>query len=297
MTTSNKPFWILMSLTASTVFSFIAPFAIMAEEAGLSPAYAVLYRYIILVAIATPFIFIFARQHFNFSRKHFWLLILQSCATAILNVSYMMSFTFIPLSLAVIIFFTSPIITLMVVPFIFGGRPTLPKIIIFIIAFLGLIMVVGPQFNNLNPIGITLAFIAAITSVIQLICMSILVKEISPAALLYSVHFNAMLITAAIIGALVYYNQLPMPAAFNTTSLINFAGIVLCYVTGYSIFTIVAKNLEPATISFAANIEPIVTIALAIWLFNETLSGVQAIGVVVVIGALIIGSLLKEKRA
>lgn len=285
-----------MSLTASTIFSFIAPFAIMAEQAGLSPAYAVFYRYVILVVIATPFMLIFARHHFKFSRQQFWLLILQSCATAILNISYMMSFTFIPLSLAVIIFFTSPIITLMVVPFVFGGRLSPIKVFVFFIAFLGLVLVVGPQFSNLNPLGISLAFLAAITSVIQLLCMSKLVKEINPMALLYSVHFNALFITFFLISALVYTGNLPMPVAFNATSLFNFIGIVICYSAGYAIFTVVAKNLEPATISFAANIEPIATIALAIWLFNETLSQVQFIGVVVVIGALFAGSLIREKK-
>lgn len=288
--------WVLFSLTASTIFALIAPFAIMAKGEGLLPAYAVLYRYVILVTLATPFILLFARQYFHFSRQQFWLLILQSTATAILNLSYMASFTFIPLSLAVIIFFTSPIITLMVVPFVFGGRLSPLKMAIFFVAFLGLIMVVGPQFTNLDPIGITLAFIAAITSVIQLLCMSKLVKEISPIALLYSVHFSAMLITFIIMFILVYTDNIAPPVAFNAPMAFNFAGIVICYVLGFSIFTIVARNLEPATISFAANIEPIITIALAIMLFNETLSNVQALGVIVVICALVAGSLIREKR-
>lgn len=296
MANSNKLLWVLMSLSASIIFSLIAPFAIYAEGEGLTPPFAVLYRYVIIVVISTPLILIFARKYFKFSRKQFLLLILQSCATTILNLSYMASFTFIPLSLAVIIFFTAPIITLMVVPFVFGGRLSPIKVAIFFIAFLGLVMVVGPQFNNLNPIGITLAFIAAITSVVQLLCMVKLVREINPVALLYSVHLIAMVLTFTIMSSLVLSGNIAPPVAFNVNMAMFFAGIVGCYVMGYAIFTLVARNLEPATISFVSNIEPIVTIGLAIYLFNETLSSVQAIGAVVVISALIAGSLLREKK-
>lgn len=295
MTSSSKSSWVLLSVTASFCFALIAPFAIYAEGEGLLPPYAVLYRYVIIVAIATPFIIIFARQKFKFTRQQFWLLILQSCCTAILNLSYMAAFTFIPLSLAVIIFFTFPIMTLMVVPFVFGGRLSRAKIVIFFIAFMGLVLVVGPQFSNLNPIGIGLALTAAVASVIQLLCMSKLVKEISPFAMLYSVHVIAMFITFAIMASLVYTDNIAAPVPFNVNMGLYFAGVVVCYSLGYAIFTQVAKNLEPATISFVANIEPIVTVALAIWLFHETLSTVQAIGAIVVISALVAGSLYKEK--
>lgn len=293
----NRQYWVLASLTASTIFSLLAPFAIMGEKAGLSPAYAVFYRYILITIVALPYVLIFARHHFKFSRRHFWLLILQSVATTTLNISYMMSFTFIPLSLAVIIFFTYPIITLMVAPLVFGGRLSLVKVMVFLVAFVGLILVVGPQINNLNPMGIFLAIVAAISSVIVLLCMSKLVKEINPAALLYGVNFNATILTGFIIWALVSFGYLPSPVAFNSAMTLNFIGIVVCYILGYGIFAIVAKNLDAPTISFAANIEPIVTIALAILLFNETLSTIQAIGVIVVIGALLAGSLLKQKAA
>lgn len=295
MATNNRLYWILFSACASVAFSFIAPFAIYAEAEGLSPAYAVFYRYILIVLVATPFMLIFARKKFKFTPFQFKLLLLQSGAMAVLNVAYMMSFTFIPLSLAVIIFFTSPIITLMVVPFVFGGKLSPIKVAIFFIAFLGLVLVVGPEFTNLNPIGISLAVIAAITSVIQLLCMSKLVKEVNPLALLYSVHVIAMVITFFMLITLVYSQYLPPPTALTLPMIYNFAGIVTCYVLGYGIFTIVAKHLEPATISFVANVEPILTVSLAIWLFNETLFGIQAVGATIVIGALVTGSLIKEK--
>lgn len=297
MASSNKLTWVLLSLTASTSFALIAPFAVLAEQAGLLPGYAVLYRYILLVAIATPLVLLFVRQHFKFSRLQFWLLILQSCSTAILNISYMAALSFIPVSLAVIIFFISPLLTLMVAPLVFGGRLSPIRVVIFFAAFIGLIMVVGPQFSNLDPIGITLALIAAITSVTQLLCMSKLVKEVSPVALLYSVHTIAMFITFVIIGVAIYSGNMAMPVAFNADMSFNFAAIVACYVLGYALFTMVAKNLEPTTISLIANIEPVVTISIAVIVLGEVLETQQVLGVMVVLAALIIGSIYREKQA
>ncbi|PCI87071.1 MAG: hypothetical protein COB24_07775 [Hyphomicrobiales bacterium] len=297
MASSNKLTWVLLSLTASTSFALIAPFAVLAEQAGLLPGYAVLYRYILLVAIATPLILLFARHHFKFSRLQFWLLILQSCSTAILNISYMAALSFIPVSLTVIIFFISPLITLMVAPFVFGGRLSPTRAVIFFVAFIGLIMVVGPQFSNLDPIGITLALIAAVTSVSQLLCMSKLAKEISPVALLYSVHTIAMFITFAIIGVAVSTGNMAAPIGLNLDMSFNFAAIVICYICGYTLFTVVAKNLEPTTISLIANIEPVVTISIAVIVLGEVLETQQIFGVTVVLGALIVGSLYREKQA
>lgn len=297
MASSNKLTWVLLSLTASTSFALIAPFAVLAEQAGLLPGYAVLYRYILLIAIATPFVLFFARQHFKFSRLQFWLLILQSSSTALLNISFMAALSFIPVSLAVIIFFTSPLLTLLVAPLVFGGRLSPVRAAIFFVAFIGLIMVVGPQFSNLDPIGMGLALIAAVTSVTQLLCMSKLVKEINPAALLYSVHVIAMLITFVIIGAAVYSGNMAMPVGLNLDMSFNFAAIVICYAVGYALFTVVAKNLEPTTISLIANIEPVVTISIAVIVLGEILETQQVFGVLVVLTALIIGSLYKEKQA
>ncbi|MCJ8324031.1 MAG: DMT family transporter [Rhizobiales bacterium] len=296
MQNSNQLFWILIGLCAATMFALISPFSIYTEQAGLLPVYSVFYRYIVIIIVATPIMLLFFRQYFKFNRQQYWLIILYACANAVLSITYLASFSFIPLSLAVIIFFTQPLITLMVVPFIFGDRLTTAKIIVFLMAFIGLIFVVGPEFSNLNGIGILLALIAAITAVIQLLCLSKLVKELNPVVLLYSGHFIAMFITVFIIVTLVYTGNLPPPVAITKAIIWPFAGLLGCYILAQTLFINVAKRLKPATISFISNIEPIVTVALAIWLFNESLSNVQAIGVVIVLTSLMIGSMFKENQ-
>ncbi|MCJ8324032.1 MAG: DMT family transporter [Rhizobiales bacterium] len=295
MQNTSKSVWVLVALAASAMFAVVAPFTVIAEQAGLLPAYAVFYRYVIIMLITTPFILLFARSYFNFNRHQFWLVMLQACAAATLSLTYMASFSFIPLSLAVIIFFTAPIITLMVVPFVFGHRLSPAKMAIFFVAFLGLIFVVGPEFSNLNGLGISLAFIAAICGVIQLLCMSKLVKEISSIALIYSVHLMAMFISFFVLVTLIYTGNIAPPVALNVDMSVNLVGIVGFYMLAYVLLTMVAKYLQPATISFVSNVEPIITVALAIWLFNESFSNIQAFGVVIVLTALVAGSLYKEK--
>lgn len=297
MQNTNKSIWVLIALAASTMFAIVAPFTINAEQAGLLPAYAVVYRYVIIILITTPFILLFARHYFKFNRQQFWLVILQSCAAATLSLTYMASFSFIPLSLAVIIFFTAPIITLMVVPFVFGHQLSATKVAIFFVAFIGLVFVVGPEFSNLNGLGITLAFVAAICGVVQLLCMSKLVKEISSIALIYSVHLVAMFISFFVLATLIYTGNIAPPVAFNINMSTNLVGIVAFYMLAYILLTMVAKYLQPATIGFVSNVEPIITVALAIWLFNETFSDIQAFGVAIVLSALVAGSLIKDKNS
>ena len=87
-----------------------------------------------------------------------------------------------------------------------------------------------------------------------------------------------------------------MPVAFNQNMSLNFATTVVCYVLGYALFTVMVKNLEPTTISLIANIEPIVTISITVVVLGEVLKAQQIFGVIVVLGALIIGNLYKEKQ-
>ncbi len=293
MIKANNLKFILLSLLASSTFAIIAPFSIATEQAGMIPAYTVLYRYMVLILLSTPFIILYARQYFNFSRQHFWLIMLQSLGTCVLNLAYLGAMSYIPLSLAVIIFFIFPLITLLVTPFIFGGQLTLLKIIIFICAFIGLLLVIGPEFSTLNPIGIILALIGACAAVVQLLCMSKLMKELNAAALIYSVHFVAMLFTALILLSFYSVGQLSPPPDITINIALNFSGVVVFYTIAYGLFSYVARHLPPTTISLLANIEPVVTIAIAVLLFSEILQTTQQFGIAIVLVALVAGSLAK----
>ena len=294
MLQNNKFGLIMLSLLASSCFAIIAPFSVATADAGLIPAYTVLFRYMVLIICATPFIYIYTRKYFKFTRSQFWLIILQGVAGGILNLSYLGALSYIPLSLAVIIFFTFPLITLIVSPFIFGGRLTLYKIVVFICAFLGLLFVVGPELSTLNPIGILLALIGALTAVTQLLCMSKLIKEVKPMALLYSVHVIAMIFTILIISGFYFAGEIDFPPPITFDIGINFMGVVLSYILAFGLFSYVTQYLDPSTISLFSNIEPIVTIAVAILLFSEILQINQVFGISIVLVSLIAGSLAKS---
>lgn len=286
--------FILISMLASSIFATIAPFAVAAQNAGLVPSYSVLYRYFVLVGLATPIVFIYFRDHFNFTKTQLWLVILQGIAGCFLNLAYLGALSYIPLSLAVIIFFTFPIITLLVTPFVFGGQLTWYKLLVFLVAFIGLALVVGPKFTDLDPLGMLLAFLGAVFAVTQLLCMNKLVREVSLPALLYSVHFISMILAIITIGILYSLGYLVAPPALTMDMALGFSGIVIGYIIAYGLFAYVSGVLQPTTISLFSNIEPLITIAIAVLLFSEVLQVEQVVGIAVVLAALVAGSLAKS---
>ncbi len=294
MINSTKLKFILLSLLASSMFATMAPFTVATEQAGLIPAYAVLYRIIIITILAAPFVYIYARHLFIFTKQQFWLINAQALAGTFLNLAYLGALSFIPLSLAVIIFFTFPIITMLVTPFVFGGRLSPLKIIIFIIAFLGLTLIIGPKFDSLDPFGIFLAFVGAISAVVQLLLISKLTRELPTVAHIFSVHAISAIYTIIIVGGLFALSYLPAPPTITPEIALAFSGVVISYIMSYGLFVYVVRYLDPTTISLLSNIEPVVTIAIAIILFGETLLLNQQFGVAIVLAALLAGSLIKS---
>jgi drug/metabolite transporter (DMT)-like permease len=74
----------------------------------------------------------------------------QAAATLIVSVSYLASVQFIPVGLAVIIFFTFPVLIMLVSPLVEGRSPGMWRILIAILAFIGITVAIGPSIAGLD---------------------------------------------------------------------------------------------------------------------------------------------------
>ena len=86
-------------------------------------------------------------------------------STAILSVTYLASVVFIPVSLAVIIFYTFPILILAITVISGRERAGATRWLIVAGVFTGLILVIGPEFSTLDWRGVALAGISSLCAV------------------------------------------------------------------------------------------------------------------------------------
>ena len=149
------------ALAAASIYGLVPNFVRGAFENGIPPVEATFFRTSVL-AVAFALIAVVQGESFRIPRAAMAAFAGQAIATLVISVSYLASVQFIPIGLAVIIFFTFPVLIMLASPVVEGKFPGFWRIIIAIFAFGGLVVAIGPSFSDLDIRGIGLATLASL---------------------------------------------------------------------------------------------------------------------------------------
>ncbi len=203
---------------------------------------------------------------------------------------YFNAIRFISPSLAALLFYTYPIIVVLLSFFINHERLTKCHFFAVAMTFLGLLLVLGMPSDKINMMGILLAFGASLVYSGYIILGNRLIREIpSIISSAYVTLFAAFSFT--ILG----FSMGTLRFDFGIGAWIPTIGIVI-FSTIMAISTFF-KGLEltgPTTASILSTLEPLVTIGLSVMLFHDRLTGFQMLGGTGVISGTIIVILAKE---
>ncbi|MGL4243542.1 MAG: EamA family transporter, partial [Beijerinckiaceae bacterium] len=191
---------------------------------------------------------------------------------------YLSSVTLIPVASAVTIFYTFPLILILLAP-LTGGRITVPRLAAFMIAFAGIVICVGPSLNGLDWRGVALAVAASIACAALMQVTATITQD--RVRLLFWVQLFAM--TFVVPAALI--SGLPTQAALTAAALPVMVS-ALGYYVGFAGQVIAGRALAPATVGLLFLLEPVVAILAAQWLLAETLTPVQTAGIALVLAGL-----------
>ena len=225
-------------------------------------------------------------------------LVAQAASTAVISIAYLASVEFIPVGLAVIIFFTFPVIILITAPLVEGTVPGWGRTAIAMLAFCGLVLAIGPGFDALDWRGIALASSAAIGGVVQFYSGRALSARLSPVVFSFLGHLMIWPVSLAVAlwwsgGVLRFF---PGGGATGLGYAALF-GLGTIYVVNYFVHM---QSLSFAPASVVApffNLEPVTTTLVAAFLLGERLSANQYAGGGLVLVALIAAGLEgKAKR-
>ena len=202
-----------------------------------------------------------------------------------MSLGYLSSYKYIPVSLSVLLFFTFPFWVLLI-NFIIDGVAVKPlKLLAFILAFSGLALCLGPNWNVLDPRGIALVLFGSLCSAGMIVGASKATQVISMPDLI----FLSNTIGAIIVGLILFFSD-----SFSMSHTIGgwsgIASICILFVLGQLSLFAAIKFIGSAQTSLMLNIEPLVTIATAFLLLGERLILSQSIGVAVILMALFMTS-------
>jgi drug/metabolite transporter (DMT)-like permease len=217
----------------------------------------------------------------------------QAVSTFFVSVAYLGSVQFIPVGLAVIIFFLFPVLIMLLAPVVEGRNPGMIRILVAILAFCGLAVAVGPSFEGLDLRGILLAGVASAAAAFQFFSGRALSRHMSPAAFGSLAHL-AILPPILAIALLTGQGSLRIFPGGPATAqgLLFLSGLGAVYVAAYMKHMLSLRFAPASGVAPYFNLEPVVTTAIAATVLGERLQINQYAGGGLVLVALVASSML-----
>ncbi len=266
------------ALVGAVAYGINIPTARMAGQLGVSGALQGMIRGVAFVLILAVLLIIL-RRSFRIEGGEGRKIALMGVLSGATGACYLSAVTFMPVALAVSIFYTFPLILILAAPFTGSGRITPARVAAFVIAFAGIVICVGPSLSGLDWRGVALA-VAASVACAALFEVTARVKQDQVRLLFWVMVFaQAFIIPAALVAGPPTPGALALAVAPILVSAIGF------YV-GFAGQIIAGRLLAPATVGLLFLLEPVVAVLAAGVLLSESVTVGQGIGIALVIGGL-----------
>lgn len=201
------------------------------------------------------------------------------------------SFAYMPVSLAILIFYTFPLLTAAATA-ILDRRPPRPlEAACLPAAFAGLALALDVSFAGLDPAGLALAALAAVGVATAYVWHSRALADLDAVPVTF--HMSVSGAVAATLVALAF-GAVAVPA--GGPGWLAFSGAVLTFAAAFFLMFLGLRVIGPVRTALIMNLEPVATIALAMLLLGEPLSPRQALGAALVVGAVVVAQRAARRR-
>jgi len=189
---------------------------------------------------------------------------------------------FIPVALAVLIFYTFPLLTSIYAWVSGQERPTVRSVGALLMAFFGLALALDLQGGQLNPLGVGLAAMAAIGITVVVILNSRVVGDGDSRPVTFHMMLSAAIIFAVVTGIVDGY-ALPETTIAWAAFLLGPSFYSIAIVTVF----IAISLAGPSRAAMSMNLEPVASMTFGFLILGQTLSALQLFGAALVILAVL----------
>jgi len=274
----NAKFKIVISMA---VFGTLALFV---KNISLPPGEIALFRALIAsVAIILYKALTAEKILFAHIKKELPILFLSGAAMAFNWIFLFKAYHHTSVSIATLSYYFAPVIVMIASPILFKEKLTHKQIICFIMATIGLVMIIGVSGANQshgNFIGIAFGLVAAFFYA-TVILLNKHIKSVT------GIDRTLVQFFAAIIILLPY---IYMTSGIHITSLdrwglfnLLFLGLVHTGIT-YCLYFSSLKDLKGQEVALFSYIDPLVAIIISVMILNESMSPVQILGGLMILG-------------
>ena len=212
-------------------------------------------------------------------------------AASFTAIFYLSSVDHLPVPMAVTLFYTFPLLVMLLSILLERRWPVPTEFGVFALAFLGLLLAVGPSFAGLKPIGMIYALLGAISCAF----MFIFAGRVGNSPIRNT--FWTQVAMGPLALAFAFWNGGPAPASVFAVAPIAIGIAMAAYAAGYLLQMMASSRLAPSRVSLIFLFEPVAAIVVAWLVLGETLGTLQIIGVALILLALATEVLLGARKA
>lgn len=277
-----------MLLGSATCFGLNIPYARLASALGISGPLVVVVRVLVMLVLLAG-LALLTRHSLRVAPLQRRSLLGLGLVTAMLGLCYISSVSFIPVGIAVLIFYTFPMLILLATPFIDGKRLSALQIAACALAFCGIALAIGPGFEVLDWRGIVLAGMASCAAAVQFFLAS---RAPGGGGLTTIFWIHVIILPVVLAIAVIFGGSLPLQDLQSAFGPVFWTTVY--YIVGVALQFRGLRTISAARAGLIYCIEPIIAVAFAAFLLGERLTLVQYIGGALVFVA-VCASLLSDR--
>ena len=280
---------------AAAVFYGTNPFgALPLYEEGVNTSSVLSYRFG-FAALLLGVIMLVRRQSFAVSLREARVLLSLGLLFAVSSVSLYMSFLHMDAGIASTILFVYPVMVAVIMALFFGERVTLSTVSAIVLSLLGVVLLYrGGGGSSLSVVGLSLVLVSALSYAVYMVVVNRSCEGISSMKLTFYVLLTCVA-SLFVYSCVVPGQSLMAPPSPRAWFYALWLGVVPSVLS--LVLTAVAVQLVGATATaILGALEPLTAVVIGIAVFGEELTGRLVVGLVLILTAVSIVILGKQKR-
>ena len=268
---------LVLALASAACYGANIVSARMAGDAGISGVSLVLYRIAPMLVVAG---LLATRGGLAVPRGERLTVALLGLTTVGVGTAYFSAVAFVPVTVAVVVFYTYPALIVVLDPLVGGPPPDPARLGIVALAVAGVALVVGPVWEGLDPRGLALAGVASLATAAQFL-VAARCPGTSVGAKAVWVH---VILLPAVAGIALASGTLVPPAALLDAP-VAVALTVAGYVLGFLLQLAALARASAVVGGIAFCLEPVVAASAAALMLGERPGPLQIVGGALVLAA------------
>jgi len=281
----------ILALTAAVAFALTNTSASLAFQGGSNPITLAAVRFVLPALVLMAWLMVQGRSLW-LPKRDGWIAVGLGVLTACYSWALLSAIEAIPLALAILIFYLFPLVATMILG-LFGWEPlSWRTIVAIVVAFIGLVLALDPSVGNINMGGVWLGFAAALgLGIVVAVSSRVFRAGDSRPVTLYMATVSAILL----IAFCAQQGDIALP--MTTAGWIGFVAAIMFYAFALIAFFIAVSMIGPARSSLLSYAEPVASAGLGIAVLGEALTLIQVGGIILMVGALVGATMLKESAS